>query len=839
MAHRYLKIKNYRNVGISKEQELLLNTSTELGKLGGMVILVGPNNSGKSNCLDALYTLSPEQGLSKSDYADFLPRALDPEISLVIEEYPNKAGYYRTIGSSGEKDELFIINKGEKVKTKTTKNVVISKEAKDFAEKLLGSIPLKTSTPITQSEEAKSLGKAILQLVVSVSGNSSVFRNTALFVPRSMEFYNAVRQSNQWNTEDSYRVMKDAIAYLDKYIKSTPNWISKMGTPYSTYNQEKIDRLVMELTVKEKFVPIHFSPKLENLFKLAQYKKPDAKVEVTPNDIALAIQLIRLAGKNNSSMMNARGVKSGISDELQSLASTVSSSNILPSYPIASLLEEAHNYLLTTVGVRYYQNRLNGTKADIDQMLKAYQSSEQGDTNVKPGEKLTDRIRFEDTQTEMKELIGYAKKHHENDLLNVWFRTSQEQNKLNDYIYELTTKTEVTETEEISLWERSHNLQLHPSIIRFEETVVRQSSLTIPSDDLGKSDFFNVLFKAIGYSQNDLKSLYNDVKSGIKVLGNLRNTEYELNRKLEDISTQFNKLFFHKANRYEFRILLETGKIEFSLFVGDLPLNLDKQSTGFRWFFNFYFTVIAQKNLQRGDIIIMDEPATNLHVSGIQELRSFIKEYAKRTELTFVISTHSPFFIDIDHLDEVRVVSRKNNEAIIENKFQAIEEADSDALRPIKDALTVGRHILMDPKKKTIFVEGMTDYCYLSAFKHTLGEVGNGLYFLPIQGLKNPDILEQILHIDAFPTILVDNDHYGNGLKVKAEQMQYKDRVEVITLAEINPKFTVIESLFAEVEKPKDKKFETAVTIKNQILDGNCDTITRDNFAQIFENIAV
>ena len=65
MAFRELRIKNYRNIGISEEQSLLLNTSIEKGELGSLVFLVGPNNSGKSNCLDALLSMGIEQSLTE------------------------------------------------------------------------------------------------------------------------------------------------------------------------------------------------------------------------------------------------------------------------------------------------------------------------------------------------------------------------------------------------------------------------------------------------------------------------------------------------------------------------------------------------------------------------------------------------------------------------------------------------------------------------------------------------------------------------------------------------------------------------------------------------------
>lgn len=52
---RSLLIRAYRNIGIKKgaphEIKFLLNRSTDLENLGDLIILLGPNNSGKTNFL--------------------------------------------------------------------------------------------------------------------------------------------------------------------------------------------------------------------------------------------------------------------------------------------------------------------------------------------------------------------------------------------------------------------------------------------------------------------------------------------------------------------------------------------------------------------------------------------------------------------------------------------------------------------------------------------------------------------------------------------------------------------------------------------------------------------
>ncbi|MCQ2886206.1 ATP-binding protein [Helicobacter pylori] len=92
------------------------------------------------------------------------------------------------------------------------------------------------------------------------------------------------------------------------------------------------------------------------------------------------------------------------------------------------------------------------------------------------------------------------------------------------------------------------------------------------------------------------------------------------------------------------------------------PIILSQQSTGFQWAFNFMFgflyNVGSHFSLNKNIIYVMDEPATHLSVPARKEFRKFLKEYAHKNHVTFVLATHDPFLVDTDHLDEIR---RKRN----------------------------------------------------------------------------------------------------------------------------------------------------------------------------------
>ena len=248
-----------------------------------------------------------------------------------------------------------------------------------------------------------------------------------------------------------------------------------------------------------------------------------------------------------------------------------------------------------------------------------------------------------------------------------------------------------------------------PQVIKYTDKAIQNSHLSCVHSQLGNNPFFTTLFQRIDISLDEVKNTY-AAFSAHKNRGVLNTLQRRINKKLEEIAKDFNDLYFAENDQYSFEVTLESETIFFVLNRGTRDISLDHQSTGFRWFFNLYFNLLCKNELQPGDIIIMDQPGMDLHIKGREELRRFLKEFARRNDLTIVIATHEPSMIDLDCLDEIRVVSMKDNQSSVCNDFAAIDPDDPDCLKPIKEALTVENRILFDPDMNLVFVEGITDY---------------------------------------------------------------------------------------------------------------------------------
>lgn len=395
---------------------------------------------------------------------------------------------------------------------------------------------------------------------------------------------------------------------------------------------------------------------------------------------------------------------------------------------------------------------------------------------------------------------------------------------------------------------KKYNFSFIPQIINYENKNISNSDLNVTYDNFKSNTFFKLLFNNINQDFSVITNAYDMFKKRNN-RGILTQVENQLNKELKEIENKFNILMGNKNNPYQFKINLESNNIYFSIFRGEQTLSLNTQSTGFKWFFNFFFNVMSSTSLHPGDIIIMDEPATNLHPSAQKELRIFLKEFAYSNNITILLATHSPFLIDLNHLDELRIIENKDNVVRIHNNFTAVNYGDPDSLLPIKEALTVENWMIIDPSKTIVFVEGITDYNYLTAFK--LLFKNEDIIFLPINGVGSDEnhckeISKRLLKIRKDAIVLVDNDTAGKRMK---EINDENSELEVVSLADIDENFKEIESLFSKVDLEKSELIDdngkickhastSAVFKKRLAKDSSYITDeTRGNFEKLFKHL--
>lgn len=394
-----------------------------------------------------------------------------------------------------------------------------------------------------------------------------------------------------------------------------------------------------------------------------------------------------------------------------------------------------------------------------------------------------------------------------------------------------------------------------PNIIYYKEEEVKDSDLVTTPENIKNSKFFNALFKAIGKNISTVETAYEKAQ---KAPGHKNQYQNTINQNLKDIvSKKFNELYFQDLNtqEYNFYITLEKDQIYLSMEKNGNIILLEQQSVGFKWFFNFFFNFLHSNELNPGDIVLMDEPEIHLSIPGRIDLRNFIKNFARNHGVTFITTTHNPSFIDVDYLDELRIVRFKKDKIGVEiqNDFSAIGEDEVDTLNEIVDGFGVlHRDIITNPNNKVIFVEGLMDYNYLTAFKKLKESNENkkiNLVFLPIHGLGKDDKemnnkLKQLVQFSE-AIILTDSDERANLFKKASESNTLmKERLTVFQLKEADQSFKEIESLFSDNDKGKyremiqNKSGSLSSLFKNNIFKRELDEQTINNFNKLLDYLS-
>lgn len=406
-----------------------------------------------------------------------------------------------------------------------------------------------------------------------------------------------------------------------------------------------------------------------------------------------------------------------------------------------------------------------------------------------------------------------------------------------------------------------------PKITLYEEKRLKDSDLIVAPKDFASSKFFTSLCKILDLNSkskvaDQILECYdkNKPKSDRDALQDLLNKSVE-----RVISRRFNELYRGDEN-YRFKLGLEKDEISFYFHReknGNLePLHLSRQSNGFQWFFNFFFNFLYAEGLKSGDIVLIDELGASLSIPAQRDLRAFLKNFAQQNKIAFIFTTHTPYLIDIYHLDELRIIKSKPNEsgAYIINDFFVLDDGNLNVLSEIYLALGMDNYFSMaGGAAKIIFVEGITDYNYLSKFTLLYKQDKRqslDIAFLPIGGLgefdgekitpKQKEIIKNLPQIARanlnHAVLLVDNDSAGKAMAEAA-----KGDLSVFTLDTAfnrDKKFKVIEDLFSENDKKKFILNESGEVDKSRFNSRNfknpkvkVEDKTRDNFYTLLEKL--
>ncbi len=160
---------------------------------------------------------------------------------------------------------------------------------------------------------------------------------------------------------------------------------------------------------------------------------------------------------------------------------------------------------------------------------------------------------------------------------------------------------------------------------------------------------------------------------------------------------------------------------------------LASRSRGFVWFFSFLAWYSSVKKRGERIVLLLDEPGLSLHGRAQADLlRYFDAEIASNEDHQLIYTTHSPFMVDPEHFDRVRIVQDLSIDADEElppdqtgaRVFTEVLDASDDSLFPLQGALGYEVHQTLFVGPSCLVVEGVSDLIYLQVASGQLSENG-------------------------------------------------------------------------------------------------------------------
>ncbi len=890
---RVLKLHPFRNLGKNSPTELLLNSSFE--NQGGLVILVGENNVGKSNVLEALKIFN-DAGVKLCSEKDYF-KAHEKDSLLSLEEETSLDHKITDFSCMDLRIQSKEISCNLKELSKTLISYPFEKHVEALSEQCSNSVYIPTNNndysnictfvnnfinliasynllesfldfykeKLKLSTFSTRLANNLLfkKLIKHLSGNNQLVKNFCQYIREIIE-YNAPNKEykpNHFfftkftletevkdiikeidekypineNFKQQFRTFRLNIGSLKKKIKNSLKYLEKIREDF----KRKKERLIREIEndcKNQKVLKFNYDVLLDNIQQICE--KYIASHVVSDESKDIKSMMCQLYLKKIDLLVNSEIEQYRYNDFLESARKFL--------WEDIKTLDEKSGVHLFPKNIGEIKDKFEANKEKVKQSKNYFEFAEYC-------RECNPYTAFQNLRNKVQFPLSGGLSHKFDELV-------------------LTIK----EYKELKITDND-----------FKTTLFTFFDYSSPSE-FNQSDwlFRNSLFRKIDFNPYDIWKNLNldDKKDFAEIL------EYNMQLKIDSlIAKEFNRILAiaedSSQDSYQLKIRVrhnnkfydyskKSTAYEIKLEIHDCrkshdqnePIILSQQSTGFQWAFNFMFGFLynwgSHFSLNKNIIYVMDEPATPLSVPARKEFRKFLKEYAHKNHVTFVVATHDPFLVDTDHLDEIRIVEKETESSVIKNHFNyPLNNAskDSDALDKIKRSLGVGQHVFHNPQKhRIIFVEGITDYCYLSAFKLYFNErdfKDNPIpfTFLPISGLKKEsdkmkETLQKLCELDNNPIVLTDDDRKcdfdqnATSERFKNANEEMHDPIRILQLSDCDENFKQIEDCFSANDRnkyAKNKQMELAMAFKTRLLYSGKDDVvseeTKKNFLKLFE----
>lgn len=216
--------------------------------------------------------------------------------------------------------------------------------------------------------------------------------------------------------------------------------------------------------------------------------------------------------------------------------------------------------------------------------------------------------------------------------------------------------------------------------------------------------------------------------------------------------------------------------------------NFGQRSSGFRWFFSFLAAFTEFEGRNEPVVVLLDEPGLTLHARAQGDLLRFINERLA-TAVQVLYTTHSPFLVETDKIDRVRIVEDGGPQTGATVTQEALTVGES-SIFPLQAALgyDIAQHLFIG--QTNLLVEGPSDFVYLDAVSRLLREAGRTALdehwrVLPTGGAANIPAFVALMGQSLDVTVLIDSGTEGAERLEKAIDAARLQRDRIVQVSEI------------------------------------------------------
>ncbi|GAA9834854.1 hypothetical protein VN0545_05130 [Helicobacter pylori] len=637
---RVLKLHQFRNLGKKSPTGLLLNSGFE--KHGELVILVGENNVGKSNILEALKAFN-DTDIKLCNENDYFKAHESKDTILSLEEETSRNNETIDFSCVDLKIQTKEIGEGLKELSKTLIVYPFEKHVEALVEQC--------------------------SKIVFIPSNNNDYSNICTFV------------SSFTNLIDSYNQLKPFLHFykeLIKYVSGNSEWIKtfcqcikeiiKHNTPNKKCNSD--DFFVMVEHKKKQLAKIY-----------SRFKKLNGN-EIKTKDVKYISKKIKSLDEKSGVHLFPKNIDE-IKQKFEANKEKFQQSKNYSEF--AEYCRKCNPY----TAFQGLRNRVNFPLKNhsLDKFvptMKEYKELKITDNDLKTA--LLTRLdysspsEFNQSDWFFQNSLFRKMDFHPNTIWNTFGKILNYKNfDQKDLKYEQALEIMFDKNNDLEVYSIYNKLFNIPK--KYLQKINQESLKEIkqskyPFNIEAKGEYNNNVWQLEFF--NDKSCLLFKVNF-TKILENIAEIlETNMQSRIDSlIAKEFNKLLAiaqddHQDN-YQLKIRVEyepKSSCKIKLEIHDCrksdnqkPIILSQQSTGFQWAFNFMFGFLynmgSNFSFNKNIIYVMDEPAAHLSVPAKKEFRKFLKEYAHKHNTTFVLATHDPFLVDTDHLDEIRIVEKK------------------------------------------------------------------------------------------------------------------------------------------------------------------------------------